>query len=299
MRLIKSNVEQIKQKKGLSGIKKQIEIAGRTCYKSEDKITNKSCEEFVQRMINSGHTAMLEHGTVYLTVPAEDANNGYKYSFNKYSKINFDPTGKDTNIYVTTNYRVITENKWENDLKYLTEPTKNHEKRLTFRFICDRGVSHELVRHRVLSFAQESTRYCNYVKDKFNGEITYIIPTWLEDKLPEGQYVEWDGDWCDIEKFTIQHHIDNSIENEFVQTLQNLEYSYMYFIESGWKPQQARSVLPNALKTEIIVTGFVSDWLRFIAMRTAPNAHPDIQKLANILLTDKEIKKYIITDKKK
>ena len=73
----------------------------------------------------------------------------------------------------------------------------------------------------------------------------------------------------------------------------------MYFIENGWKPQQARSVLPNALKTEIIVTGFISDWLRFIAMRTAPNAHPDIQKLANILLTDKEIKKYIITDKKK
>lgn len=150
MKLIKSNVEQIKQKKGLSGIKKQIEIAGRTCYKSEDKITNKSCEEFVQRMINSGHTAMLEHGTVYLTVPAEDANNGYKYSFNKYSKINFDPTGKDTNIYVTTNYRVITENKWEDDLKYLTEPTKNHEKRLTFRFICDRGVSHELVRHKII-----------------------------------------------------------------------------------------------------------------------------------------------------
>nr|DAJ12437.1 MAG TPA: Thymidylate synthase complementing protein [Bacteriophage sp.] len=299
MRLIKSSVEQIKQKKGLTGIKKQIEIAGRTCYKSENKITNKSCEEFVQRMINSGHTAMLEHGTVYLTVPTEDANNGYKYSFNKYSKVNFDPTGKDTNIYVTTNYRVICENKWEDDLKYLTEPTNNHEKRLTFCITCDRITSQSIVRHRVMSFAQESTRYCNYAKDKFNNEITYVIPTWLEDKLPEGQYVEWDGDWCDIEKFTIQHPIDNSVENEFVQALQNSEYSYMYFIENGWKPQQARSILPNALKTEMIVTGFMSDWLRFIAMRTAPNAHPDIQKLANILLTDKEIKKYIITDKKK
>lgn len=287
MKLIKSNITRIDQKKGLEGVKKMIELAGRTCYKSEKRITKNSCEEFTKRMINSGHTAILEHGTVYLTVPKDDAIkiNMYKYLINPYSRVTFEQDGDGT-AYVTTNYRVIVENKWEDDLKYLTEPTKYHIRRFTYRIVCDRGISHEIVRHRTFSFAQESTRYCNYTLDKFNNDITYIIPTWLENKLPEGKYVWWDGDWCDLDKWKIQIPSDNSPEDIFVQNLNNSEMSYQYLVDNGWIAQQARQILPNALKTEIVVTGFATDWAEFLTLRCAKNAHPDIQKIANLIKED-------------
>lgn len=285
MKLIKSSVQNITPTKyTLKDIKKQIEIAGRTCYKSEDKITDDSCEEFVQRMINSGHMSMLEHGTVYLTIPIEEDKEGFVYKniINPYSTVII----KDNYAYVTTNYMVIVENKWEDYLRYLTDYPSEHARRSTFKFVCDRGVSHELVRHRCMSFAQESTRYCNYTKDKFNNELTYIIPVQMEDKLPEGNYTCWDGDWCDLNKMCIQHACDGSIEDLFLTSLQCSEDYYNTFIGKGMKPQEARQVLPNALKTEVIVTGFPSAWSDFIKLRTASNAHPDIKKLAN------EITKY-------
>ena len=180
MKLIKPSYEILPQSSGLEGVSQQIEIAGRTCYKSEDKITLDSAKGFVERMIKSGHGAMLEHGTVYLTIYPHDAITGYKYRNNKYSKyferrIREEPTPEVTK-YVTTNYRVLVENSWLDDLKYICEPTEFHEKRITVKFICDRGVSHEFVRHRVFSFAQESTRYCNYSKEKFGNELTFILP---------------------------------------------------------------------------------------------------------------------------
>lgn len=282
MRLIKSEIEDITPTKyTLKDVKKQIELAGRICYKSEDKITDDSCEEFVQRMINMGHMSMLEHGTIYLTVPVNEDKNGIAYYFiiNPYSTVKFE----DGNAYITTNYRVIIENKWEEYLKYMSEPTKNHVKRITYKFICDRGVSHEIVRHRSMSFAQESTRYCNYNKDKFNNEITYIIPTKLEDKLNPGQYTYWDDDWCDLNDYKIMYPCNNDDVDVFLQQLNSDELSYSFLIDSGWKPQEARQVLPNALKTEIIVTGFEHDWEAFIRLRSAKNAHPDIQKLANLI----------------
>lgn len=125
MKLIESSVQIIEEKDPY----KMIELAGRTCYKSEDKITENSAED-------------------------------------------------DLFYYITTNMRVIVENNRLDDLQYQVEPTEHHEKRITAKFICDRGVSHEFVRHRVFSFAQESTRYCNYSKDKFNNEITFIQPSW-------------------------------------------------------------------------------------------------------------------------
>lgn len=282
MKLIKSEIEDITPTKyTLKDVKKQIELAGRICYKSEDKITDDSCEEFVQRMINMGHMSMLEHGTIYLTVPVNEDKNGIAYYFiiNPYSTVKFE----DGNAYITTNYRVIIENKWEEYLKYMSEPTKNHVKRITYKFICDRGVSHEIVRHRSMSFAQESTRYCNYNKDKFNNEITYIIPTKLEDKLNPGQYTYWDDDWCDLNDYKIMYPCNNDDVDVFLQQLNSDELSYSFLIDSGWKPQEARQVLPNALKTEIIVTGFEHDWEAFIRLRSAKNAHPDIQKLANLI----------------
>jgi thymidylate synthase (FAD) len=285
MRLIKSEIEDITPTKyTLKDVKKQIELAGRICYKSEDKITDDSCEEFVQRMINMGHMSMLEHGTIYLTVPVNEDKNGIAYYFiiNPYSTVKFE----DGNAYITTNYRVIIENKWEECLKYMSEPTKNHVKRITYKFICDRGVSHEIVRHRSMSFAQESTRYCNYNKDKFDNEITYIIPTKLEDKLNPGQYTYWDDDWCDLNDYKIMYPRNNDDVDVFLQQLNSDELSYSFLIDSGWKPQETRQVLPNALKTEIIVTGFEHDWEAFIRLRSAKNAHPDIQKLANLIKED-------------
>lgn len=170
MKLIESKVEILPQSTGLEGLYRQIELAGRTCYKSEDKITADSAKEFVQRMINNGHTAMLEHGTVYLAIPITTGHSGgseINYMNNKYSVVTESEGLSMKDEYndpcdcwcVTTNLRVLVENGWMDDLKYyLCEPTQWHVKRVCVRFICDRGVSHEAVRHRTFSFAQESTR---------------------------------------------------------------------------------------------------------------------------------------------
>ena len=271
MRLIKPSVEIIKQEKyDLLHVFKFIELAGRTCYKSENKITEDSASEFVDRMIKSGHGAMLEHGTIYLTIPVSDISNPiiYKYILNSYSKIFID----FTNSYITTNYRVLIENNWLDDLKYISEPYLFHTKRTTVKFICDRGVSHEFVRHRVFSFAQESTRYCNYTKDKFNNELTFIIPCWIKD-LEENNYYAY----CEY------HHSKNDTSKRWFDSCMSSEFVYTNLIEEGWKPQEARTILPNSLKTELIMTGFDSDWQNFFKLRCAPNAHPQAKELADML----------------
>lgn len=283
MKLIEPNVELIPQGEGILGIYKQIEVAGRTCYKSEDKITTNSATDFVAKMINSGHTAMLEHGTVYLNIPAEPLNpEAFELVNSPYSQVEYVP-GSGINC-VTTNLRVIIENDWLELLKLLAIPSKFHPKRITARFTCDRGVSHELVRHRVFSFAQESTRYCNYSKDKFGNQLTYIIPQNLE--LNEGEYkreltdtgFEITGDGFFFES---KDGFDD--ESLFIYHLLTCEHRYFAFLDMGWKPQQARAILPNALKTEVVMTGFLSDWEHFFELRCAPNAHPDMQFLANKL----------------
>ena len=266
MKLIKPSFEILNQSSGLDGMYKQIEIAGRTCYKSEDKITDTSAKEFVERMIKSGHGAMLEHGTVYLTHPIENIASpsylgiGTKYRENKYSKVNYDNWGTR---YITTNYRVIIENDWLEDLQYLCDPTEYHEKRTTIKFICDRGVSHEFVRHRVFSFAQESTRYCNYSKDKFGNELTFIKPCFKANS---------DSD------IDVYNH--NIALQEFEYSLIEAEKRYLRLLNLGWSPQQARAVLPNSLKTELVMTGFNSDWEHFFELRTPATAHPQARELA-------------------
>ena len=255
MRLCRPSFEIWEQSSGLEGIYKMIEKAGRVCYKSEDKITEDSAKPFVDRMIKSGHGAMLEHGTVYLDMPnsAGDYNLVPFFASNPYSRVVIRFLDDRVHNYVTTNFRVIVENFAEvyipDILQYLCEPTEFHEKRITVHFVCDRGVSHEFVRHRVFSFAQESTRYCNYSKDKFDNEVTFIIPCWLgwkEQVIHKG----------DCEK-SGSGSVDSSI---FINSLLDSESSYLYLLEEGWKPQEARAVLPNALKTELVMTGFVDDW---------------------------------------
>lgn len=287
MKLIESSVQIIEEKDPY----KMIELAGRTCYKSEDKITENSAKEFVDRMIKLGHGAMLEHGTIYLTIDGEDPNLS-KIQSNPHTKVNLVPyevltEGNYTisyKAYITTNLRVLVENNLKELLCYQVEPTEHHEKRITAKFICDRGVSHEFVRHRVFSFAQESTRYCDYSKDKFGNDITYIIPSWLD--LPEGKYSNWDNDWCDVSELKLLYpEVDNLSDpaNCFLQSIKNAEYYYFMLINRGWKPQQARQVLPNTTKTELVMTGFESDWEHFFELRCSGAAHPDAKKLADEL----------------
>ena len=282
MKLIKQSFEILDQQCGLEGIYKQIEIAGRTCYKSEDKITEDSAKEFVDRMIKSGHGAMLEHGTVYLAMPIEtmlpiEANGWGKYTKNPYSK-GFKVCNVDgqKRVAITTNLRVLVENDWLDDLQYICEPTEYHEKRITVKFITDQGILREFTRHRVFSFAVESTRYCNYSKNRFSHEITFIQPNWISDKDIENYHM-------DFGYFTDQDTNHITAVNRFMSALKNAEYFYMELIKLGWKPQQARNILPLATKCDMVMTGFVSDWKHFFELRDAASAHPQAQELAHSL----------------
>lgn len=186
-------------------ILKNIERAGRTCYKSEDKITADSARKFVAAIIKSGHESVIEH------------------------------------------------------------------EKVTARIICDRGVTHEIVRHRIASYSQESTRYCNYGNDKFGNELTFIKPCfWKED---DPKYMTW--------KYAMK----------------NAEQAYMDLIRLGATPQEARSVLPNSLKTEIVVTMNLREWRHFFKLRTSPAAHPQIREVAiPILERFKEIIPIVFDD---
>lgn len=267
MKLIKPKFEILEQRPGISGIYRMIELAGRTCYRSEDKITPDSAVAFVDRMIKSGHGAMLEHGTVYLIIPFEyiDISEKFdipivsnivkKYQNNPYTKWRLRDDGFSQLAFITTNLRVLVENNWMDDLQYVCEPTEYHEKRITVRLTCDRGVSHEFVRHRVFSFAQESTRYCNYIKSKFGGSVTFITPPWLkqEDEL------------------------------EFEEDMQVIENLYFKWLNKGWTAQQARGFLCNFLKTELVMTGTIEQWEGFFKLRDAKDAHPQARELAQPL----------------
>lgn len=291
MKLIKPSFEIWNQPAGLEGVYKQIEKVGRTCYKSEDKITEDSAKGFVERMIKSGHGAMLEHGTVYMFIPIgcdkHDYHVAQKYHNNKYSKViirNEHFLLDKNGYYITTNLRVLVENEWMDDLKYICDLTEFHERRVCVRFICDRGVSHEFVRHRVMSFAQESTRYCNYSKDKFGNEVTFIKPCFLDDSK--------------LALYGPYHTVirDKSPESIFIASLNNAEKDYIDLIDLGWKPQEARAVLPNALKTELVVTGFASDWNHFFDLRargTTGAPHPQAKELAEPLMKEFIARKYI------
>lgn len=277
MKLIKQSFEILDQQCGLEGIYRQIERAGRTCYKSEDKITEDSAKEFVDRMVKSGHGAMLEHGTVYLKITYKDIDFTTLcifYGKDKYSVLNHSEDNKI--YYITTNYRVLVENNHLNDLKYLCEPTEYHERRITVKFITDQGILREFTRHRVFSFAVESTRYCNYSRSRFSNEVTFIQPNWISDKDVENYHM-------DFGYFTDQNTNHITAVNRFMSALKNTEYFYMELIKLGCKPQYARNILPLATKCDMIMTGFVSDWKHFFELRDTASAHPQAQELAHSL----------------
>lgn len=286
MKLVKPKSEILIQQPGLEGIYKQIELAGRTCYKSLDKITDGSAKSFVDRMIKSNHTAMLEHGTVYLydtyDVSAVDSwrcSLGYKYIQNKFSKVVTDEHMDIQGIYVTTNLRVLIENGWLDDLQYLCEPTKYHEKRYTFKVTTSIGVTRELNRHRVNSIAESSTRYCNYSKDKFGNEVTFCIPSWMN--IPEGSYCDHDVAFMEeLNEYKFYLHMLDSAES-----------NYMYLIEQGLQPQQAREVLPLCTATEAVYTAFESDWNHFFDLRyfeSTGKVHPNMKELTTLMYKEYE-----------
>ena len=312
MKLIKPKAELLLQQPGLEGVYKQIELAGRTCYKSTDKITENSAKPFVDRMIKSNHLAMLEHGTVYLeflyeqpikVTHSDGTSNVYddteiyntlvdKYTKNPYSKVVERYAGLGGYVvYITTNLRVLVENGWLDDLKYICEPTEYHEKRYTFRLTTSIGVTRELNRHRVNSIAEQSTRYCNYSKDKFGGEVTFCIPSWLD--LKEGSY-----NWLDYynDEFRVVD-LSSPMEDQFVAYLFTASNQYIELIDQGWQPQQAREVLPLCTATEIIHTAFASDWKHFFDLRyfgTTGKPHPNMIELSTLM--KKEAEKYGILD---
>ena len=185
-------------------ILKRIEKAGRTCYKSEDRITDESAESFVRKLIERGHESVLEHESI------------------------------------------------------------------TVRFVCDRGVSHEIVRHRIASFSQESTRYCNYSNDRFGYEITFIKPYFLKEGTVA--YALWS---------TAMH-------------LANIMYSDM--LAEGCTPQEARSVLPNSTKTEVVMTANLREWRHFLKLRTAKAAHPQMRELTVPLLHELQERIQVVFD---
>lgn len=197
MRIISSSYKIETEIDGES-VLKNIERAGRTSYKSEDRITSESASSFVQMIISRGHYSVIEHVAV------------------------------------------------------------------TVRIICDRGISHEIVRHRLASYTQESTRYCNYSEGKFGGEITVIKPAFWDLSKKE-----------DSRKYGIWKRV-----------IENIEKSYLDLIDSGASPQEARSILPNSLKTEIVVTMNLREWRHFFKLRTTEAAHPQMREISIPLLKD-------------
>jgi thymidylate synthase (FAD) len=257
----------------IDDIYKSIELAGRVSHKSEDKITETSAKDFVGRMLNMKHLATCEFGTVYLYIYCYNPNfitNVNKYINNNYSECIVDAEFPSGNAYISTNYRVLVENNWLDDLKYLCEPTKYHYKRYTVKFICDRAIANEFIRHRKFSFLQESTRYCRYSDDKFNNELTFIEPCWL-DELPHNE------------------------QSDFISSLGYTEDIYIKLTEQGWKAEEARNVLPLSLKTELYMCGFAEDWKKFFELRCASNAHPQAKELA-IPLKEEFIKRGYINE---
>lgn len=313
MKLIKPYFEIIEQEPGIRGIYKQIEQAGRTCYMSSDKITEDSAKKFVDMLIKRGHTSCLEHGTVYLrsTYDISEIGSwrrslGYKYDSNRYSEVITGISADFRDIYITTNLRVLYENNWLDDLKYICEPTEYHEKRVTVKFICDRVTGESFLRHRAIdedhptiegevtremekdinSFARESTRYCNYTKDKFDNQFTIITPPEFYEG-PSYDSLSYFGDTddkifrnmcCSISAGEIEEDFD--IFETWMFANLTAQWAYNRLISLGWQAQQARRVIPLDIKSPLVMTAFISDWKHFFELRCDKAAHPQARELA-------------------
>lgn len=276
---------------------KKIEKCGRVCYKSEDKITEDSAGKFVENIINRGHEAVLEHASFIFQVSHnvyEDLREKVMFVENRYPvKMYLRFTDSDgyvvsgnvrawrdffcfagvppyMNDFVEANLILFSEFKsdfpfnpkggrWSIRQISTNELVSTYQRLVhedvSVKFICDRGVTHEIVRHRPASFCQESTRYCNYSNGKFGGEITVIKPCFFKENST--RYLNW-----------------------FV-ACESAETAYNAILEDGGTPQEARDVLPNSLKTELIMTSPLMEWCHFFNLRMSPAAHPQMQEVAS------------------
>lgn len=264
MKLIEPSWEIIEQKHGIQGIYEIIEIAGRNCYKST-KSKDKTSEDFINMLIKRGHTAMLEHGTIYLTFPYDYIPALHPIFENPYVEWE----GADGYIYLTTNYRTLFENDWVTEfIDYVTEPTEFHHKRVTVKFIADIHFYKDCTRHRHFSWAIESTRFCNYLKEKFGMSVSFMKPTWI--KKEDISELEHD---CKV-----------------------IESIYFKWINKGYQAQHAAYFLPQGTKAEVIMTGFISDYQHFFNLRaigTTGIPHPDIKALVEPLMHEFIKRNYI------
>lgn len=281
---------------------KSIELAGRVCYKSEDKISHGSAEQFVKAIISRGHEAVLEHGSFIFSVDTFTGARTLVISNRLFKDYGFDAMIRITDCdgngfimsgnvrawrdffriavkhgvelpayvgYLAEKYPIFFEEfaTAERETFEVSDFREVHAEELhpndkmvhndiTLRFICDRGVSHELVRHRKASYCQESTRYCNYSGEKFGGEITVIRPCFLAE--------------CGI-KYAIWASLQEKSEE-----------AYLDLLRSGASPQEARTVLSNSLKTEVVMTTNRIGWKHFIELRNSPKAHPQMQQVAKM-----------------
>lgn len=289
MKLIKQSFEILEQKDfTLVGIKKFIERCGRVCYKSEDKITDTSYEKFVNMLERRDHTRPLEFGTVHLKMILPDFI-GFMNSLLTIGMLNniwIKHAYKGDVIYITTNYRYYLDiiKYFPNVREYFTEEDNEYyPKRYTVHMILDRGVMDEFRTHIGLSNLAESTRYCNYSKDKFNNEVTFIEPCWLDmHDTDEGREVtrNWNFDILDGCAIIAEEGEFDDARDAFLTSLNVAEHCYLELLQKGWTPQQARSVLPLGIKSELISCGFKEAWENFFYRRDAKDAHPMAREIA-------------------
>lgn len=284
MKIIHPYVELIQQEPGFDGIMKHIERCGRTCYKSEDKITDDSADTFVANLIKNKHYAMLEHGTVYLKLDSKsEISYNYlerfyaKYYHNHYSMIK----NRKGFTWITTNYRVLEENGWLDDLQYICEPTEYHVPRITLKFTTNIGVTREGNRMRANSISEESTRYCNYTKDKFGKQLNVCKPVWISDnKLEVYKELSVRGEFDYINASD-----DMKAIAIWYRHMHDCQCAYNNLISLGWTPQQAREVLPLATKSEVVYTAFPHQWKHFFDLRlfgTTGTPHPNMHEIAEL-----------------
>ena len=287
MKLIRQDFNIVNQKGfSIKDIKKHIEYCARISYKSQDRITDDSYEKFVNMLVKRDHARPLEFGTVHLKMPWKTFSNFVGFCISKgfwdscWIKYNIDRESEDKMVYITTNYRYY---KKLGTLKplygyvsmerfFTEEDNKFYPKRYTVHFITSRGIMDEFRTHVGLSHLAESTRYCNYSKDKFDNQITFIQPSWIildKEIAPINELCLLSGQY-DRENPNLR----------YLASLVDANYTYVLLLNKGWTPQQARDVLPLSVKSELISCGFEDAWKNFFYRRCAKDAHPMAREIA-------------------
>lgn len=305
MKLIEPKVELWEQGSTLAEIWEHIAKCTRVCYQSEPKNTDETGEQFVKRIILRNHSyeeiaknrelqeklhlSVLEHGTVYLAMPNElmypiQSNEWYKYSTNPFSKgLKVCEVDNERRVAITTNMRVIIENGWMDDLKYLCKPTEYHTLRKTFSIWTNTGAIRDTNRHRVHSISEESSRYCKYSSSKFGSELSIAKMPWISDK----DYAKAMFSTDDLfNKGVIPAHDTNtwSANDWYLWYLQMGEIAYNKLSELGWKAQQCSEVLTFSTKTQSVHTAFIDDWQHYCHLRSdevSGKVRPEVKIIAD------------------